>query len=371
MQNILRRDGFLANPALGEGDIFRNSSIEVMGDHDHIEGLIHRIRSVWSSWGRRSWNYVWFAADLDDVRGMSATRSFRMKCMNGPALESGDCIFDEAAFIKRVGMDKNLHVHVIRNRQATVNGGGRRTPVLMKLQAACPGLDLLNQTNGRARVALTEKAEVHGEGIGGLEHPLNMPRTWSTGGCIGPYCGSCASAHHRGQARIKSLFDLLRADVMNVRVDAAGGDNLALARDHFSSRADYDRDVRLDIRISSFPDRCNLAVFNSDICLHDPPVIKNQSVRNYRVDSTFTARALGLSHSVANRLPAAELHLLAVGRVVLFYFDEDVRIRKAYFVADGWSKHLRISSAVHFVRHLLFSFWAFPGNAPMTARWKP
>src|ERR1700751_323808 len=199
MQNILRRDGFLANSALGEGDIFSNYPIEVMGDHPHIEGLIKRIRSVWSSWGRRSWNYVWFAADLDDVRGMSATRSFRMKCMNGPAFESGDRIFDEAAFVKRVCMDKNLHVHVIRNRQATVNGGGRRTPVLMKLQAASPGLDLLNETNCRARVALTEKAEVHGEGIGGLEHPLNMPRAWSTGGCIRPNGRSCPAAHHCGE----------------------------------------------------------------------------------------------------------------------------------------------------------------------------
>src|SRR6201984_2681447 len=124
MQNILRRDGFLANSALGEGDIFRNSPIEVMGDHHPIEGLTNRIRRVWPSWSRISWNYVWSAADLDDVRGMSATRSFRMKCMNGPALESGDRIFDEAAFVKRVGMDKNLHVHVIRNRQTTVNGGG-------------------------------------------------------------------------------------------------------------------------------------------------------------------------------------------------------------------------------------------------------
>src|SRR5579864_9153475 len=131
---------------------------------------------------------------------MSATRPFRMKCMNGPALESGDCIFDEAAFVERICMDKNLHVHVIRNRQTTVNGRGCCTPVFVKLQAACPRLDLFNETRCRARVALTEKAEVHGEGVGGLEHPLNMPRTWSTGGCVRPYRRSCSAAHHRGQA---------------------------------------------------------------------------------------------------------------------------------------------------------------------------
>src|SRR6266853_2307968 len=199
MQNILRRDGFLANPALGEGDIFRNSWIVVMGDHHHIEGLIKRIYCVWSRWSRRGWNDVWFAADLDNVRGVSAARPFRVKCVNGSALECGDRIFDETAFVERVCMDKNLHVHVVRNRQTAVNGRGCCTPVLMKLEAACPSLDLLNKTSCRARVAFSEKAEVHGEGIGGLEHPVNMPRTGSTGGCIRPYCGSCAPAHHRGQ----------------------------------------------------------------------------------------------------------------------------------------------------------------------------
>src|SRR6266478_5548148 len=184
MQNILRRDGFLANPALGEGDIFRNTRIEMMGDHHHIEGLIKRIYCVWSRWSRRRWNDVCFAADFNDVRGVSTARPFRVKRVNGSALECGDRIFDETAFVERVCVDKNLHVHVIRNRQTTVNGRGGCTPVFVKLETARSGLDLLNETRRGARVALSVKAEVHGEGLSGLEHPLNMPRTWSTGGCI-------------------------------------------------------------------------------------------------------------------------------------------------------------------------------------------
>src|SRR5579864_1086392 len=200
MQNVFGRDGFLANPALGEREIFRNSRIEMVRDHHHIEGLIKRIYSVWSRWSCRRWNDVWFAADFNDVRSVSAARPFRVKCVNGSALECGDRIFDETAFVERVCMDKNLHVHVIRNRQTTVNGRGCCTPVLMKLEAACPGLDLLNETRCRARIALTEEAEIHREGIGGLEHPLNMPGTWRTGGCIRPHGRSCPTAHHRGQA---------------------------------------------------------------------------------------------------------------------------------------------------------------------------
>ena len=171
-----------------------------MGDHHHIEGLIKRICSVWSRWSRGRRDDVWFAAHLDNVRGVSAARPFRVKRVNGSALERGDRIFDETAFVERVCMDKNLHVHVIRNRQATVNRRGGCTPVFVKFESARPGLDLLNQTNCRARVALAEKAEVHGEGIGGLEHPLNMPRTWSTGGCIRPDGRSRPTSHHCGQA---------------------------------------------------------------------------------------------------------------------------------------------------------------------------
>src|SRR4029077_12214262 len=102
MQNIFGRYGFLANPAFGEGNIFRNSGIEVMGDHHHIEGLIKRICSVWPRWSRRRWNDVWFAADLDDVGGVAAAGSFGVKGVNSSSLKGCDRILDKAAFIERV-----------------------------------------------------------------------------------------------------------------------------------------------------------------------------------------------------------------------------------------------------------------------------
>src|SRR5215472_14252455 len=108
-----------------------------MRDQHHVESLVKRIYSVGSRWTRRSRDDTWFATDLDNVRCMPATGPFRVKGVNGPSLEGSDCVFDETAFIERVSMNKNLHVHVIRNRQTTVNGGGCRTPVLMKLEAAC------------------------------------------------------------------------------------------------------------------------------------------------------------------------------------------------------------------------------------------
>src|SRR5215469_9273879 len=108
MQNILCRDGLFANPALGECKVFRHSRIEVMRDHHHIEGLIEGIYRIGSSWSGRRWNDVWFGAYLDDVGRMSAACPFGVKGVNGSSLEGRDCIFDETAFVERIGMNKNL-----------------------------------------------------------------------------------------------------------------------------------------------------------------------------------------------------------------------------------------------------------------------
>src|SRR5580693_2234401 len=136
MQNVFGRNGLLPNPALCEGNVFSNSRIEVMGDHHHIESVIKRICSVWSRWSRRRWNDVWLAAHFDDVRGVSASRPFRVKRVNRSSLEGCDCILDETALVQRIGVDENLHIHVIRNREAAIDGGGCRTPVFVKLEAA-------------------------------------------------------------------------------------------------------------------------------------------------------------------------------------------------------------------------------------------
>src|SRR5215510_9181243 len=113
MENVFGGDGLLANPALGEGKVFRNSWIKMMRDHHHIESFIQRIHRVRPSWSRGGWNDVGFAADFNDIRGMSAARSFRVKRVNGSALEGRDCVLDETAFVERVGMNKDLHVHVV------------------------------------------------------------------------------------------------------------------------------------------------------------------------------------------------------------------------------------------------------------------
>src|SRR5215813_11590164 len=116
MKNVFGRNCFFADPALSEGDIFRNTTVEMMGDHNHIESFFKRIYRIWSCRACRRWNDVCLAADLDDVWGVSAAGSFCMKSVNRSAFKGRNCIFDKAAFVQRVGMDKNLHVEVVSNR---------------------------------------------------------------------------------------------------------------------------------------------------------------------------------------------------------------------------------------------------------------
>src|SRR6266566_1052684 len=125
-----------------------------------------------------------------------------------------------------------------------------------------------------------------------------------------------------------------------MRIDAAGCDNLAFASDHFGC-GPYDYgDVRLHVRIASLPYGCNMAVFDRDIGFHDSPMIENQGVGDDGINRALAAGTLRLTHPVADDFPASELHLLAVCRVVLLHFDDDVCIREAHFVADSRAKHL-------------------------------
>ena len=55
--------------------------------------------------------------------------------------------------------------------------------------------------------------------------------------------------------RHQRFLDLLRADEMDVGVEAAGGEDLALAGDHLGARPDDDRHAGLDVGIAGLADR--------------------------------------------------------------------------------------------------------------------
>ena len=253
--------------------------------------------------------------------------------------------------VERVGVDHHLDVVVLGDAEAAVDRCRRRAPVLVQLERAGAGLDHLLQRLRARRVALAGEAEIDRQAIGRLDHAAEVPRAGRAGGGEGAVRRPGAAAEHRGDARHQRVVDLLRADEVDVGVEAAGGEDLALAGDHLGAGADDDGDAGLDIRIAGLADGEDVAVLDADVGLHDPPVVEDQRVGDDGIDRALLVGDLALAHAVANHLAAAELHLLAVGGEVLLHLDDDVGVGEPHAVAGGGTEHFGVDGARDFGRH--------------------
>ncbi|MNL37000.1 hypothetical protein D3C87_1591200 [compost metagenome] len=65
---------------------------------------------------------------------MATACPFGVEGMDGAALDGGNRVLHETALVQRIGVDHHLHVIFVSHRQAIVDGGGRRAPVLVQLQ---------------------------------------------------------------------------------------------------------------------------------------------------------------------------------------------------------------------------------------------
>ena len=275
---------------------------------------------------------------------MSATGAFGMEGVDRAALEGSDGILDEAALVERVGVDHHLHVVVVGHREAVVDGGRGRAPVLMELQAGGAGEDHFLERSGDRGIALAGESQVHGESIEALDHAFDMPGA-GAGSCQGAMGGAGAAAEHGGDAAHQRFFDLLWRDEMDMGVHAARGQDAPLASDCLGGRADDDVDARLGVGIARLADGSNHPIPEADIGLIDAGVVDDEGVGDDGINRTFRARALRLAHSVPYDLAAAELHLLAIGGEILLDFDEELSIRKADPVARGRAVHISVSGA--------------------------
>ena len=158
------------------------------------------------------------------------------------------------------------------------------------------------------------------------------------------------------------LVDLLRADEMDVAVDAAGGEDLALAGDDLGARADDDVDARLHVRVAGLADPGDAAVRDPDVGLDDAPVIDDQRVGDHGVDRALGLASLRLAHAVADHLAAAELHLLAVDGEVALDLDDQLGVGQAHAVAGGGAEHVGIGAS---------GDAGHQSSAPMTSPRKP
>src|ERR1700682_1166342 len=143
-----------------------------------------------------------------------------------------------------------------------------------------------------------------------------MPRPWGAGGRCGAGGRPRAPREHRCGGGVERRVNQLWANQMNMRVNAAGGEDAVLAGDHLGARTDHDVDPELDVGVACLADAANAAVANPDIGLDDAPMVEDHRIGDDGIDGAVRAGRLALPHTVADHLAAAELYLLAVDRAV-------------------------------------------------------
>ena len=70
--------------------------------------------------------------DGDDVGSVASAGAFGVVTVNRAVLEGCDGRFDETAFVERVGVDEDLDIVLVGNREASVDRCRRGAPVFVE-----------------------------------------------------------------------------------------------------------------------------------------------------------------------------------------------------------------------------------------------
>jgi hypothetical protein len=250
-------------------------------------------------------------------------------------------------------MNGDLDIKFIGNAKASVDCRGSRPPILVQFQTDCPRSNLLPQGLGRRAVAFAKKTEIHRILLGGLEHPMDVPMSGCArrGVSTGRRAGS--SSDHRCDPAGDRMFDLLRADEVDMGVQAAGGDDAALAGYDLGRRTDNHCYSILNKGISGVPDPRDTTFLDSDVAFNDAlNGVKDKRVGNHQIEGFRVGGERRLTHAVANDFASAKFDFAAVSAVfrnqVAFDFDEQLRIGQANLIANRGTEHFRIKSAREF-----------------------
>ena len=213
-----------ADARLGERHVLGDRRVEVVAHHQHVEVLVDRVHRVghasgWSTTAarsarRRRWMMsgawpppapsVWIGVDgaaLDRRRSSSRRSPTRSACRCG-SRPARPCSLGDAA--------------------GSVDRRGRRAPVLVQLEADGAGLDLLDAA-ARRRLALPLPRKPRFIGNASAASSIRMDVPGPGVHVVAERAGrrARAAADHRGDARHQRFVDLLRADEVDVRIDAA------------------------------------------------------------------------------------------------------------------------------------------------------
>ena len=119
-------------------------------------------------------------------------------------------------------------------------------------------------------------------------------------------------------------------DEVDVRVDAAGGDDQAFAGNRFGRDADDHarRDAGHHVRIAGLADAADAAALDADVGFVDAGPVDDERVGDDAVERVDLTDARGLAHAVAEHLAAAELAFVAVDGVIAFDLARSDRCRR-------------------------------------------
>ena len=171
-----------------------NVRVEVVADHEHVHVLGQRVHRVRPRRVRRRRQDVGMRRDGDDVRRMPATGALGVVGVDRAAGDRPNGVFEEAGLVQRVGVDRKLHVVLVGDAQAGVDHGRRRAPVLVHLEAAGAGLDLLAQRRRASEaLPLASRPQFTGSAIRGAQHAGRCARV--------PACTSSRACRPPGRCR--------------------------------------------------------------------------------------------------------------------------------------------------------------------------
>src|SRR5579884_1461114 len=235
-------------------------------------------------------------------------------------------------------MDSDLGVGFISHPERSINCRGCRAPILMQLQAACPGCNLLNQRRLLRIISFAKQTKVEREFIQRLKHAMDIPRPGSAGSSVRAICRPGAAAYHGGSSAADCFYCLLRRDKVYVSIDCSSRAYSVLASNDFGGRRNDHLvvDSIHYVRVAGLANSGYQTVFNANVSLdyaqhriHDYCVCDNQ------VKGIFARYPTCLTHPVSDTLPAAKDQLVAIGQQILFDLDYEVSISQPDSVANS------------------------------------
>ena len=346
VQDVLGGDGLGPHAAFGKGNVRRHVVVQVVADHDHVEEFGLRIDAKGQGRVGGAGQDVGIGHGLDDIRGMTAARAFRVIGVDDTAFHGGDGIFHIAGFVQRIRMDGDLHVHLVGHGKSMAYHGRHGAPVLMDLEAAGARFYLLAQGLGSAGMALGQQAHVHGHILGGLEHTMDIPLAGGDGRAVSAVSRANAAAEESGHTVGNSGLALLGRNEVHMGVDTASCEDEVFAGNGVRGVAHHEFGVHAfhDAGVPRLAYADNHAVADAHIGLDDAlHGVDNGHVGDDDIQHAVIAAAARIAaHAGTQGFAAAVDGFIAVTTQILFDFYEEVSVSKADAVAHGRAEQGRI-----------------------------